>query len=206
MAGLVVPIGHLLGPLYLEKGPEFPSSFDIRMGDDVMSLSPPSYEVWAAAHGDPKTIAQQPPSKESVLAAVAELGVPDAARRYAEMLTSGVLVEVRRSEIARRAFAEKHRAIPLALGLGNSADKPEQLLIGMAGEPRVSVSAGVYSLWMFAHRAPTLWRACKNVVAMWAESGQAKLDPTSLLAEFMDQLPSLLVASCICIDQRRGHG
>lgn len=169
-----------------------------------MALPPPNFAVWAIAHGDPATVGEQPPTRAWVVDRAIKEGIVDADARYSRLIADGALAEVKPSPTARRAFAEKYRLLPLALGLGNSPEAPQHFFLGMANDARVAVTAQVYSLWMFGHRSPTLWQACKTV-ATDLSTGSQKLTAEELLAQLMQLLPLMVSVNCVCVD-RRGYG
>ncbi len=200
---VVLPVGHLLGPFFTGAGDELPESVDVRVGSELSSLPMEAYLVWAAAHGDPPAVAEAPMGKAGVLARVG-VTVSDPEPVYRQLVSKRLLVEVATSKRGRREFAQQHRVLPLALGLGNSPERPEEFAVGMVGSPAVTLPASAFLVWMFGHHYPSLWQACENVgvdsAAMTA--GGSAVDPSLVLADVVALLPLLVSTGCACVDRR----
>lgn len=208
---LVLPVGHFAGPMFVSPDATEPETFEIRFDDGVFSVSATEYAIWALAHGDPEKVGNSRPTRE-VLALEAEAtGVTEPAATIDQMLVDGLLVLVEDTPAARRAFAERHQLLPLALGLGNQPAQLGVFQIGMPNAPRVSVGYDIYHMWLFCHREPSLWAAVEQIAReaeaanAAAPAGDVQLisDADSLLAGLVDALPILLSTSCAYLDPRR---
>ncbi|MGH3545644.1 MAG: hypothetical protein ACRDPW_06940 [Mycobacteriales bacterium] len=220
MVALVVPVGHFAGPMYTSMETEVPESFEVRFRDGVFSLSAEEYAVWAVSHGDPEKVSKQPQSRPVVETAAKAAGVEDPGPIFDSLVDDGLLVSVMPTGNSARTFAEQHQMVPLALGLGNSAQKPAEFQIGLPNAARVSVGYDVYHMWLFCHRQPTLWEAISTIAdeakeANTAEdpadgdaavAGEEKVelvsDPDVLLKALLAALPVLISTSCVFIDRR----
>ncbi|WP_410655606.1 trypsin-like peptidase domain-containing protein [Amycolatopsis sp. lyj-112] len=206
---LVIPVGHFAGPMYTAPGAAAPESFEIRFRDGVFSLSAGEYAVWATSHGDPNLVSRIPTTRAVAEYASKQAGVLEPAIVSGQLLDDGLLVEIGLTAESTREFARNHRVVPLALGLGNSARNPAEFAIGLPNAARVSVGYDVYHLWLFSHRAPTLWDAITAIAQEAAESNdeeqdeRARLvdDPDALLAGLVRALQVLISTSCVFIDR-----
>ncbi len=214
MVALVVPVGHFAGPMYTSTETEVPESFEVRFRDGVFSLSAEEYAVWAVSHGDPEKVSKQPQSRPVVETAAKAAGVEEPGPVFDSLIEDGLLVSVMPTGNSGRAFAQQHQMMPLALGLGNSAQKPAEFQIGLPNAPRVSVGYDVYHMWLFCHRQPTLWEAI-STIAKEAEEANSEdatadaedkvelvSDPDVLLKALLAALPVLISTSCVFIDRR----
>ncbi len=199
---VVLSVGHLLGPLFVNTVDEIPESVDIRLGRELLSLPTEAYVVWAAAHGDPTVVAKAPLTKPATLARV-DTAIGDVDLIYRQLVSRHLLVEVVPTKRGWREFAADHRVLPLALGLGNSSERPEEFVIGMVGSPAVTLPASAFLVWMFGHHYPTLWQACENVAVDAATTvGDDTVDPSRILADVAALLPLLVATGCACVDRR----
>ena len=201
MTEVLLPVGHLLGPFFTAAAADLPESVDVRLGRDVAPLPPDVYVVWAAAHGDPEHVANAPMTRTELMGSVADL-VTDPARYIDELLARGLLVALPRTFRARHAFANAYRVLPLALGLGTSADQPEVFAVGMVDAPALRLSASVFMSWMFGYQYPTLWRVCENIALTSELTLGNKVLPDELLADMVKLIPLLVATGCACIDRR----
>jgi hypothetical protein len=200
--------------MYTSTETEVPESFEVRFRDGVFSLSAEEYAVWAVSHGDPEKVSKQPQSRPVVETAAKAAGVEEPGPVFDSLIEDGLLVSVMPTGNSGRTFAEQHQMIPLALGLGNSAQKPAEFQIGLPNAPRVSVGYDVYHMWLFCHRQPTLWEAISTIAKEAEEAnvedvdsdGEEKVelvsDPDVLLKALLAALPVLISTSCIFIDRR----
>ncbi len=199
MASVVLPAGHVLGPFFTDEHAEMPESVDIRLGDELSSIPAAAYAVWAAAHGEPG--ANGGMTRATTLAAAAQL-VDEPDRWFDQLTAQGLLVELAHTPQARQRFARSHRVLPLALGLGNSAEHPDRFIVGMVGSPAVTLPASAFLVWMFGHRYPSLWQTCENVVSTTQLMIGSEVDPAAVLADVVALLPPLLAHGCACLDRR----
>ncbi|MGH3545845.1 MAG: hypothetical protein ACRDPW_07965 [Mycobacteriales bacterium] len=199
---IVLPVGHLLGPFFTNADDEVPESVDLRVGGELSSLPPEAYLVWAAAHGDPQQVATAPMTKAATLER-AGVVLDQPGRAYRELVSRGLLVEVGAGKRGQREFAERHRVLPLVMGLGNSFQRPEEFVIGMVGSPVMTLPGSVFSVWMFGHQYPTLWQTCENVAMSAAATlGGQSVGPARVLADVVALLPLLVSTGCGCVDRR----
>lgn len=202
---LVIPVGHFAGPLYTEVDVEAPESFEVRFRDGVFSLSAEEYATWAVSHGDPNLVNQVPNTREVVEYAAHAAGVDEPGRLFDSLISDGLLVELSTADDGPREFARRHRMLPLALGLGNSPQNPAEFQIGLPAAARISVGYDVYHMWLFSHRAPTLWDALQTIAAEAREANeeggvQLVEDPDVLLKELLGALQVLISTSCVYFD------
>lgn len=102
-------------------------------------------------------------------------------------------------------FASNHRLIPLALGLGNTAEEPWLFSAGVLYQPMVAMTGPLYDLWQWAHLSPDLWSACREAAAVAAQAevtSPEQTDPAQVLAGALETVPQLLAAKVACFDVR----
>ncbi len=171
----VVPVGHDIGVFHDGMGGE--PLRQVRVGPEVQELTTDQYETWLAAH-DP-----------SFDGAADDL----VGRRLLASTDDPV------------AFASTHRLLPLALGLGNTADEPWAFSAGLLYEPVVAMTSALYDLWQWAHLSPDLWSACREAAAVAIEAGVTEpeqTDPSQVLAGALVTVPHLIAARVACFDVR----
>jgi hypothetical protein len=103
------------------------------------------------------------------------------------------------------AFASGHRLLPLALGLGNTAEEPWLFSAGLLYQPMVAMTGPLYDLWQWAHLSPDLWSACREAAAVALQAGVSapeQTDPAQVLAGALETVPQLLAAKVACFDVR----
>lgn len=199
MATLIVPVGHLLGK-YFSAPTIAPDSYDVRLGEDVHNLSFDEYTVWSISHGFPELVGDRRPSRPIVEAQATQLGIEDAPMVFARLVKSGLIatITLRRH---MEDFARSHRAYPLALGLGNSAENLGEFELGRAEQPLAAVSADVFHLWSFLPRFSTLWDAAVEVAGDLNTDGRGEFTPEAVLRSLSQALPALLSMNCIFFDR-----
>ncbi len=160
--------------------------------------------------------------------AAKEAGVDEPGPVFDSLVEDGLLITVMPTGNSPRNFAQNHQIMPLALGLGNGPNgqadakqTPEEransfryFQIGMPDAPRATVDYDIYHMYLFCHRAPTLWDAL-TTMAKEAEETNAEeqssdredkveliADPNTLLNNFLQALPVLVSTSCVYIDRR----
>ena len=158
----VFPLGHLLGPFH--PGEDEPVEFHrVRIGADVLDLSPRIAQVWYLAHGlggiGPGSDRRW--TRSALVDAVRAQGDADAADEDAadavtELIGTGALVEVGTGAMGPARFARGHRFQPLLMGLGSTVDRPDLFHIGLVGEPIATVDALTFDLWQWAPRVADL--------------------------------------------------
>jgi hypothetical protein len=102
-------------------------------------------------------------------------------------------------------FASNHRLVPLALGLGNTAEEPWLFSAGVLYQPMVAMTGPLYDLWQWAHLSPDLWSACREAAAVAAQAevtSPEQTDPARVLAGALETVPQLLAAKVACFDVR----
>lgn len=196
---MVLPVGHVLGSFFTDEHAEIPESVDIRLGDELSSIPSAAYAVWAMAHGEPGTSSGM--TRATTLAAAAQL-VDEPDRWFDQLTARSLLVELPDTPQARRRFARSHRMLPLALGLGNSAEHPDRFTVGMVSFPAITLPASAFLVWMFGHHYPSLWQTCENVVSTTQLMIGTEVDPAAVLADVVALLPPLLAYGCACLDRR----
>jgi hypothetical protein len=177
---LLLPVGHDLGAFH--AGNTQPVQ-QIRIGAQLAELTAEEFRVWSLAHG----------LTDSEL----DLGL------VASLVDRGLLAEVEPDDPVR--FAETHRLIPLALGLGNTPDQPWMFSVGLLYQPVVSMTGALFDLWQWAHLSPNLWWACRESAAI-AERAEiadpTQTDPLRVLVGLLGALHQLLTARVACLDLR----
>lgn len=171
----LVPIGHDLGVFHDGVGGRVRQ---VRVGAEIEELSDDLYAAWHAAHS---TAPPEGPVDELV------------ARRLLASVADPV------------EFASTHRLLPLALGLGNTAEEPWLFSAGLLYQPVASMTGPLYDLWQWAHLSPDLWSACREAAAVAVEAGVTEpeqTDPTQVLAGALATVPQLLLARVACFDVR----
>ena len=149
----------------------------VRVGAEIEELPDDLYEAWHAAHDS----TQEGPVDELL------------ARRLLASTADPV------------AFASSHRLLPLALGLGNSAEEPWLFAVGLLYQPVAAMTGPLYDLWQWAHLSPDLWSACREAAAVAARAGVTEpeqTDPSAVLAGALSAVPQLLAARIACFDVR----
>jgi hypothetical protein len=193
---LVLPIGHDLGAFHPGHGR--PPVRQVRLGGELVELSAGELHAWTLAHGLVEENAVLP-STHDVL--VAEAG----AAAVAGLLERGLLAEAEPGTAESVAFAEAHRLLPLAVGLGNSAQEPWMFSVGLLYQPLAVLIGALFDLWQWAHLSPDLWLACRELaeVATRSDIDDAELtDPGRVLAGALSSLHQLLAARVACLDVR----
>lgn len=203
-AGLLIPVGHDLGPLYEEPG--VPRRVQqVRAGADVVELDDKDFVVWLLAHGMSD---EDRPTRASLLATSEQLGLVPAQVGAAieRFLTDGLLVEVVPDGPSALAFAQQHQLFPLMLGLGPDPDEPQMQVVGLFDQPVAQVSEPMYDVWVWGHLAPDLWTACHDAVETARTAGvtdPAELRPSWVLAGVLDAVHALLSCRAAYFDRRR---
>jgi hypothetical protein len=150
----------------------------VRVGAALVDLDAARFETWTAAHSTDDL-----PRDESVDALVRD----------------GLLVGLE--------AVPSHRLLPLAQGLGNSAEQPWMFSVGLLYQPLVLMTAPMFDLWQWAHLSADLRTACEDSAAAAEEAGATdpeQIDPERVLAGALGVLPQLLAGRVACLDQRIG--
>jgi hypothetical protein len=203
-ARLLLPVGHLLGASYPTLG-SAEHTVHVRVGPDLVELDDAAFGAWALAHGLPGGDTARPWTREALLRTAAERGVGDLTGAVSALLADRLLVEVPPGPAAAVAFAEQHRLVPLALGLGNDPDEPDTWSIGLLGRPLVTVTATLFDVFEWAHLDDDLWAACRRASERARRAGlteSAAVEPERLLTDVLGALHGLLSVDVACLDTR----
>ncbi|WP_436501626.1 hypothetical protein [Actinokineospora sp. HUAS TT18] len=187
---LLVPIGHNLGAFHL-GGTRVQQ---VRRGTDIVELSDVDFALWALAHGSPDPAHTGPWDRAAIVAAAAGLGLTDVDPVIDGFLAAGLLAAVDPTDAV--GFAERHRLIPLLLGLGDTAEGMYE--VGLIDTPLLAMTGALADLWEWSPLSADLWRACQETAAL------ASTDPGEVLAGLIDSLHSLLSMNAACVDVRVG--
>ncbi|CRK58769.1 hypothetical protein [Alloactinosynnema sp. L-07] len=189
---LLVPIGHNLGAFHLGDGAHVQQ---VRRGADIVELSDVDFAVWALAHGSPTGADTGAWDRRAVTAVAAELGLTGVDPVIDGFLDTGLLAEVDPQDAV--GFAERHRLVPLLLGLG-TADEPGLHQVGLLGTPLLTMTAELADLWEWSPLSADLWQACHESAALTDTA------PDEVLTAVIGALHSLLSMNAACLDVRVG--
>jgi len=195
---LIFPVGHYVGAQY-----RVPESGDatqqVRRGAVFHSLTDEQFTVWTLGHGSTEAVRNemrwQRPSIEELAKAG---GLTEAGGIIEELIELGLLVEV--TADTELEFAERHRIVPLMLGLGNSADEPDLFGIGFLNQPVLQVAHAIYDLWQWSTMDDTLWATCENAADVARRGGFEYTEPAKLLTGFLGSLHALLITDAAYVD------
>ena len=193
--GLVLPVGHRLGPLHDGAGP---APGVVRRGDDAELLSPAEAAVWDLARPRPEDAA---PGDAVVLeqrVTRARLE-PDLVDR---LVARGLLLRVRPEDPAVGQVSTGVRARALGSCLGGRTGS-DTLTFGAAGTVALTVPGADAEVWLAAVYASDLWIAAAVLRGFWepdrttvptaAERGEP-------LARLWAVVPRFLAAGCGYLD------
>jgi hypothetical protein len=164
----VFPIGHYLGPFHPRR--DAPVDYHrVRVGRETVRLfTDDELAAWLLAHGLPGTAADRPWSRQAIEAAAREQGGDDRAAAVSgalsELIGEGAMVEVPDGTGAGIGFATAHRFCPLLVGLGADPRQPDQAIIGLTGNPVVTMDELGFQVWQWAGLYANLWAACQAFV------------------------------------------
>lgn len=202
---LLIPVGHLIGAYH-----DLPVSDDhfvqVRVGPAVVRLKDEQFAMWALAHGAPDRPPDRPWGRKAVLDAARRARIPGAKQVLDSLITDSLIFEVTPGADSAVDFARAFRMVPLMLGLGNTAEHPGLYSVGMIGQPWVSMSAGVYDLYEWAHMDSNLWLACQGAAATALRVGiqdPEATDPRVMLDALLSMLHFLLTPNAVYFDTRR---
>ncbi len=173
----VLPVGHDLGAFHDGMGGRIQQ---VRVGATVAELSDVEYDAWSSAHSPASSTPGDLVAALTARALLADVSDP---------------VE----------FAARHRLVPLALGLGNTAAEPWLFTAGLLHQPVVAMTGALFDLWQWAHLSPDLWTACHEAAAVALQAGMTDLeqtDPARVLDGALESVPPLLAARVACFDVR----
>jgi len=168
---------------------------EITLAGRTVRLPAEHFSVWAFAHGpvDP-VLARNASWDRTALEWYARLARVDAPPLITELAGSGLLAGAPVTGPGAVGFARRHRAVPLMLGLGNTAGEPERFRLGFFGEDLIDVDAHTYDVWSWSAVEPDLWAAC-----------DASTDPDAgnaawILGGFLRDLHRLLSVNAVHLD------
>jgi hypothetical protein len=208
MAHVIVPVGLSMGPRYRYVRPPDPAPecYEIHLGDDLVELTETEAAVWAAAFVDAERHAKLEVDRGSLirLLGTAPKPVDGAEAVVDDLLTRGLLLELDTDGDLQPAFS-RHKLLPLAEGLGSTAEEPHLHRIGHDGRAKVAVPNVVYMQWSFAMLHADLWSAC----AYYADDSEhtadggadLSLSPHSVARDVAVNLPMMIATSCACLDR-----
>lgn len=179
---VVIPLGQFFGTRHVGDA----HARNIRVGADVIPLDDPHFGAWALAHGLPAEVADRPWTREAV---------SDAAGRTIDTLLDGLIADGVAAEYVPATdgprFARTHRMGHRMVGLGNTAERPDEFAIGLFDRPMVHVPRDLYDLWDAGQLALTLWEACAAV---------APDRPDELATTLLANLHRLLAMSVVYVE------
>jgi hypothetical protein len=192
----VLPVGHDLGAFHVGDGVTPPVQ-QVRVGADIVDLGPAHFAAWTAAHGVPGEDGSVPDTTAGALRA--EHGD----QVVADLLRDRLLTTT--DPVAE--FAGAHRLLPLAHGLGNTAEHPWLFSVGLLYQPLAVMTGAMYDLWQWADLSPDLWSACEEAAGAAKQAGATEdeqTDPMRVLTGAISVLPQLLAVRVACLDVRMG--
>lgn len=190
----VLPVGHDLGAFHVGDGVTAPVQ-QVRVGAEIIDLDAAHFAAWTAAHGVPTEEGSVP------AVTVGGLGAEHGEEIVADLVRDRLLAAVDPAA----AFAERHRLLPLAQGLGNSEEYPWLFSVGLLYQPLAVMTGAMYDLWQWACLSPDLWSACEEAAGAAKQAGATEdeqTDPALMLAGAMSVLPQLLAVRVACLDER----
>ena len=186
---MILPVGHYTG----SEHP--PGHRTVRIGRSRVSFTDPEpFLVWAAAHRPPGDLGA--PWGRAEIAAAAKVDDPEPV--IDRLLEDGLLVEPGDPE----AFAKKHKAVPILIALGNTADEPDRYGIGLFGlDPVITVSPLVYELWQWGTISVSVWALCEAFAIANSRATGVPIAAEAVLAEFVAALPALVGSNAVYLDE-----
>jgi len=138
---VVIAIGVPQGLNIREDEPETRRQFLVRRGEDFVPLLADAWSVWRSA------LTPRSPTELSALAA-GQLGQPAADELLTSLHRAGLLASFDR-DASWLLWSKRLRALPMAIGLGNSPDNPTLYSIrGLHSDQAVLVDALSYWNWL----------------------------------------------------------
>jgi len=193
---LIFPIGQFGGAT---GDPEDPlTRFPLRVGERVFEVDSETFTTWVCAHGVLDETSRGW-TADQLLATMRGRGL-DGRAPLARLAADGLVALVGPADL--REFARRYRVEPLLLGLGEGDG--DTLLLGLPGDPVLSVSGPLFAVWAWAALEPDLWAACERLVEDAREGGPPDLtEPETVLRGLLDGLPALLAAGAAYVDEAR---
>jgi hypothetical protein len=198
MASVILPIGQYLGATG-------DGAHQVRRGAVTERLDAMSFAAWGLGHGpvDPVLAAGVLWTREELVRYAGMAGLLDPAGLVAGLVGRGLLTETATSGPAALAFARTHRAVPIAVGLGNTPDQPVEFTIGFFDRPLLQVDPLRYEVWCWSTVYDTLWQVCQaRASAPDGETGtgEPEPDPERLLDHFLTGVHQLASANVLYLD------
>lgn len=205
----LLPVGHYHGRSY--PGPDRPlSAHRVRVGLDVVRLTPDEFAVWCLAHGLPDQSDDAPWTRREVEAAAREDGVSDASAALDGLLRRRAVVAVAGEPggpddaLDLSGFARTHRLEALLHGLGTPPEDPAALGIGVPGfAPLLIAGRTAAGLWQWAPLCADLHEACVLLARGAARTGETDpehTDASRVLAGALSALRRLISHSAAYLD------
>jgi hypothetical protein len=200
---LLVPVGHELGAFHAGDGVTEPVQ-QVRVGAEIADLTDTEFLIWSLTHGLIDEDAQPAPCTRAGL-----LGCIDEPEVLRSLMGRGLIAEVTPGTAEAVRFAACHRLLPLAMGLGNTAEEPWLFSVGLLDQPLVQMAGALFDVWQWAHLSPDLWTACQEAAAVARNAGAEdpdQIDPDRTLTGVLSALPQLLATRVACFDVPLGGG
>jgi hypothetical protein len=185
---MMLPVGHYTGA-------EHPPGYrTVRIGRTRVSFPDDGpFLVWAAAHRPPGDLAA--PWGRAEIAAASRVADPDPL--IDRLQRDGLLVEVSDPE----AFARAHKAVPILIALGNTAEEPDRYGIGLFGlDPVITVPARVFEVWQWGTVGTSLWTVCEAFATASTRVTGTPVTPGEVLTGFVAALPALVGSNALYLD------
>lgn len=201
---LIIPVGQFIGAYYGTAGLS-EHYFQVRVGPDIVRLTDEQFAVWGLAHGAGDRAVDRPWTAVALLDTARAQGLHDAAAVMTGLIADFLLFEVSPGQPSAVDFAQRHRMVPLMLGLGNSAEDPRVYSVGLPSQPIVSMSSMAYDLYEWAHLDLDLWIACEGAAATAHKAGVDDIvatDPARILDAFLASVHFFLAPNAIYFDTR----
>jgi hypothetical protein len=197
---LLIPVGHDLGVLYPDNGPEHRQQ--VRVGGEVVELADREFAVWLLAHGVDDA---DRPTRVSLAERAGALGleVDGVIERF---LVDGLLAAVDPQADDAVEFAREHQLFPLVHGLGPDPEQPWLQTVGMLNQPIAQVSTALYDVWAWTQLAPELWTGCQDAATVARQVGVTspeETEPRQVLTGVLSEVHGLLCVRAAYVDRRR---
>jgi hypothetical protein len=219
---IVVPIGHAVGS-YPDRGRGL--RYEVRRLADVEHLDEQEATAWALSHGELASGPVERPARhdgrqdgphpalsrlewslDTFAQKVGGLAASDerrpAAHVVAGLVDRGLLVATPVAGAQAMAFAQRHRLVPLLLGLGPSSSMPDGYGIGLPGVEMLAVAPHLYEIWAHSPMHATIWDTCHwfaHVSGTDGPDGQA--DPGPVVTAVLANLHAMLSCSALYVEE-----
>jgi hypothetical protein len=187
LEGMIYPIGRY-------EGATGDGTHEVRRGGAAERLDATQFAAWGLAHGpiDPVLAAGMRWTRKELVHYAGLAGLADAAEIVTGLLARGLLADAPPAGTRAVAFARAHRAVPLALGLGNRPEAPTRFTIGFHDQPLIETDERRYEVWCWSTVYKTLWQVCE----MRSQDG----DPAEVLSHFLTGVHQLAAANALYLD------